>query len=167
MDALFEELVGVDYARAFDFFSVNLRAIVKKNRYNLDEMLYVASVLAHYTMVSRQCTESMPVLADLSEVFDVFIFREQAITDSEILAIGGSQVLFFAGYFRSQMARRHNVNWYDQVGQSFYDRAGRYAQNRKAREFFGGLAETFPWWTTTCSELQRNLHENRLLLKQY
>jgi hypothetical protein len=163
MDSLFEELVAVDSGRAFKFFLASLQETAVPEKYREDEMLYVASILAHYSQTSRCDTTSMPCMANLSEVFDNFIL--QTSTDSEVLEFGGSQVLLFAGFFRDQMHRRHNVKWYDQVGQSLYEKAGQHSHNLKKRELFDRLSESFPAWTMVCRNLSRTLRENRLLLK--
>jgi hypothetical protein len=163
MDSVFEELVAVNAERAFKFFLASLRETAVTEIYRDDEMLYVASILAHYSQTSRFDTTSMPCMANLSEVFDNFIL--QTSTDSEVLEFGGSQILLFAGFFRDQMHRRHNVKWYDQVGQSLYEKASQHSNNPKKRELFDRLSESFPAWTVICRNLSRTLRENRLLLK--
>jgi hypothetical protein len=85
--------------------------------------------------------------------------------DSEILEIGGSQILLFAGFFRDQTSRRHNVSWYDQLGQSMYERASHTSSVPQKRELFDHLAASFPEWTIACRDLNRALREDRLLLK--
>ena len=99
------------------------------------------------------------------QVFDAFILQTASLADSEILEFGASQVLLLAGFFRDQMQRRHNVTWYDQIGQSLYEKAGRHSKNLKKRELFDGLSESFPTWTIVCRDLSRSLRENRFLLK--
>jgi hypothetical protein len=128
-------------------------------------MFYVATILAHYSQTSRFDTTSLPCMANLSEVFDNFVLQIGELADSEILEFGGSQVLLFAGFFRDQMRARHNVKWYDQIGQSLYERAGQHSNNSKKRELFDRLSGSFPAWTMACSNMSRTLRENRLLLK--
>ncbi len=164
MDALFEELMAVDSGAALNFFVNNLRETAGVENHRQDETLYVASVLAHYSQTSRADTASIPSMANLTEVFDNFIFRDPGLTDSDILEIGGSQILLFAGFFRDQMCRRHNVSWYDQVGQSMYERASQYATNVQRRDLFDRMAESFPFWTQSCRDVSRACRENRLLL---
>ena len=163
MDSVFEELVAIDAERAFKFFLTTLRETTTTATYRDDEMFYVASILAHYSQTSRFDTTSLPCMANLSEVFDNFIL--QSSTDSELLEFGGSQILLFAGFFRDQMYRRHNVKWYDQVGRSLYEKASQHSNNLKKRELFDRLSESFPSWTVICRNLSRTLRENRLLLK--
>jgi hypothetical protein len=165
MDSIFEELVAVDSNRAFNFFLASLREAVVAERFTDDEMLYVASILAHYSQTSRFDTTTMPCMANLSEVFDNFVLQTTRLTDSQSLEFGGSQVLLFAGFFRDQMCQRHNVKWYDQVGQSLYERASQHSKNLKKRELFDRLSESFPAWTIVCRNLSRTLRDNRLLLK--
>jgi hypothetical protein len=163
MDSIFEELVAVDSKRAFKFFLASLRETAVTERFKDDEMFYVASVLAHYAQTSRFDTASTPCMADLAEVFDNFIL--QTSTDSAVLEFGGSQILLFAGFFRDQMHLRHNVKWYDQIGQSLYEKASQHSNNLKKRELFDRLSESFPAWTIVCRDLSRTLRENRLLLR--
>ena len=66
MDSIFEELVGVDSKRAFNFFLVSLRETAITERFVDDELLYVASILAHYAQTSRSDTTSIPCMANLS-----------------------------------------------------------------------------------------------------
>lgn len=165
MDSIFEELVAVDSERAFKFFLENLRETTGTEHLRDDEAFYVASILAHYSQTSRSDTVSLPSMASLSDVFDSFLLQTSRLIDSEILEFGGSQVLLFAGFFRDQMHRRHNVKWYDQVGQSLYERASQYSTNVKKRDLFDRLSESFPAWTIVCRDLSRALRENRLLLR--
>jgi hypothetical protein len=165
MDRIFEELVGVDSKRAFNFFLASLRETAIMERFVDDELFYVASILAHYSQTSRSDTTSMPCMANLSEVFDNFILQANKLTDSQVLEFGGSQVLLFAGFFRDQMDRRHNLKWYDQIGQSLYEKASLHSKDLKKRELFDRLSESFPAWTIICRNLSRTLRENRLLLR--
>jgi hypothetical protein len=165
MDSIFEELVGIDSERAIRFFLASLRETAGTERFKNDEVFYVASILAHYSQTPRFDATSMPCMANLSEVFDNFVMQTTRLADSEILEFGGSQVLLFAGFFRDQMRRRHNVKWYDQVGQSLYEKASQHSNNLKKRQLFDRLSESFPAWTIVCRNLSRTLRENQLLLK--
>ena len=104
-------------------------------------------------------------MSGLSEVFDSFIIQTFTAGDSEMLEIGGSQVLLFAGFFRDQMCCRHNVRWYDQVGQSLYERASRHSGNAAKRELFDRLSGSLPVWTGVCGSMSRAFRDNRLLLR--
>lgn len=165
MDPLFEELVGVDSGAALKFFVDNLRDTAGRQQLHDDETLYVASILAHYAQTSRADGVSIPSLANLTEVFDTFILHTPGLSDSEILEIGGSQILLFAGFFRDQMARRHNVEWFDHIGQSMYERASHYASDAKKRVLLDRMADSFPSWTIRCRDVSRACRENHLLLR--
>ena len=162
MDSLFEELIAINSGSALKFFADNSQGdggggeILKD-----DETLYVASVLAHYSQTSRADTISIPSMANLSEVFDSFILHTSLLSDAEILEIGGSQILLFAGFFRDQMSRRHNVRWYDQVGQSgcTAKRASIRRDSEEAGELFDRMAESFPAWTIICRDLSRQCRD--------
>jgi len=165
METFFQELIAVDSGVALRFFAESLHEAAGGRRLRESEFLYVASVLAHYAQTSCADTQSIPSMSGLTQVFDSFILHAMAAGDSEMLEIGGSQILLFAGFFRDQMARRHNVRWYDEIGRSFYERASIHSPNPAKRKLFDGLAETFPAWTGICSDMRRALYDNRLLLK--
>jgi hypothetical protein len=165
MDKLLMELLAVNSETALNFFTENLRNTTHDHPFREDETAYVASILSHYSLTSRADATSLPSLADLSEVFDMFIMSAATRNDSEILEIGGSQILLFAGFFRDQMSRRHNVDWYDHLGQSMYERASHTSSVPQKRELFDHLAASFPDWTIACRNLNRALREDRLLLK--
>ena len=78
---------------------------------------------------------------------------------------GMGYLLLFAGFFRDQMSRRHNVRWYDQIGQSMYERASQHSRNPGKRELLDRLAASFPVWTIVCRNLSRAFRDNRLLLR--
>lgn len=163
MDKEFEELLSVNSTQAFNFFSGSLREALDGRRFNADQMVYVASILTHYTQTSRFDTRSIPFTSELTGVFDYFVL-EQPSNDPKILEIGGSHVLLFTGFFRDQMRHRHNVDWYDSVGQSLYDRASRLSKDSRKQKLFDGLAQSFPTWTRTCSKMSRTLRENRFII---
>jgi hypothetical protein len=165
MDSLFEELVAIDSGSALKFFADNLREAAGTETLRDDETLYVASILAHYAQTSRADTASIPSMANLSEVFDSFILHTSLLSDAEILEIGGSQILLFAGFFRDQMSHRHNVRWYDQIGQSMYEKASQYSRDLKKRELFDRMSGSFPVWTMVCRDMSRACRDNRLLLR--
>ena len=165
MDSLFEELVAVNSDAALNFFVNNLREAAGEGNLREDETLYVASILAHYSQTSRADTVSIPSMSNLSEVFDSFILHTAGLSDSEILEIAGSQILLFAGFFRDQMARRHNVRWYDQVGRSMYEKASHYTTNPRKRALFDHMSESFPVWTIRCRDMSRACRDNRLILR--
>jgi|ERR1700733_707901 len=162
----FGDLLAVDATQTLQFFLSHLRNEVREKRVRSSELLYVASILAHYAQTSCYDTnEFLPAPKTLTDTFDHFVLHSSELRDSEILEIGGAQVLFLAGFFRNQMKGRHNVCWYDQIGQSFYNRAANYSKERSKRELLGRMARFLPFWTITCRNLNRKLQENQLLFK--
>ncbi len=157
---MLEDLFGVDHSRTFNFFLSGLQKIVRGEPCN--QMLYVANVLAHHAQTPRYNSEQV-VFKDLGEMLSQAVFVE--ISDPEILQIYGSHIILLAGFFRDQVRHRHNVEWYDQLGQRFYYQVGQRAGSDKERDFFGGFADALPRWTSRCCYLSRYLREERLLLK--
>ena len=157
----FQEFLEVDKQTAFNFFLSGLRDVSDEK--SDDEVLYVASVLAHYAQTSRYEIFDMPLLDGVSEVFDQFVMNK--IDDPNILETAGAQTLFFAGFFRDHMQRRHNVKWYDSIGSSFYVLAGSNSKQINKRILFQNMSKSFPKWTLTCRDLNRYFREKRFLLK--
>ena len=88
-----------------------------------EELLYNASVLAHYAQVSTQPDVDVPAPANLSAVFDHFVADTTLLHDSLMMETAGAQCLLLAGFFEDQMRRRHNIRWYAELGASFFSRA--------------------------------------------
>lgn len=160
----FQSLMAVNSDAALRFFHNELKGIVGLDA-RKDETLYVASVLANYAQTSRLGREPLPVAANLTEIFDNFVISKAFMGDLEILEIAGAQTLFLAGFFRKQMKRRHNINWYDQLGSSFFEQVSERSKEDSRQEFFSRFALRFPFWSMTCSELENYMRERRLLLR--
>ncbi|MCR4279698.1 MAG: hypothetical protein NUV78_03110 [Candidatus Zambryskibacteria bacterium] len=160
----FQALLAVNSDAALNFFHTNLKGLVGLDA-RKDETLYVASVLANYAQTSRFERTSLPVMANLSEVFDNFVVNKSFMADPGTLEIAGAQTLLLSGFFRQQMRRRHNVNWYDRLGSGFFEQVSERSKEDSRQEFFSQLALRFPFWTLTCSELENHLRERRLLLR--
>lgn len=161
----FRELLEVDSLATLNFFHSSLQEEAANERVSQAETIYVASILASYAQTSANDAVTLPAFASLSEVFDMFVLRKEALTDPELLEIAGAQSLFLAGFFRDQMRARHNVEWYDQLGTSFYERAEYHSDDRRRKDLFGRLAVSFPTWTAICNRMNRALHERRFLLR--
>ncbi len=159
------EVNVVDPRGTLNFFLDYLQKETRDRRYKDDEMAYVAKVLAHYACVSRCNTSTIPVMSCLGEVFEHCVFQPMGWHDPEILEIGASQILLFAGFFRDQTQQKHNVVWYDGIGQSFYDRVSHYSYERKKKDFFGRMSRSFPAWTIVCRDVSRRLRDDRYLLR--
>ena len=161
----FRELLEVDSLATLNFFHTSLQEEAADERVSRAETIYVASILASYAQTSTADAVTLPPFSSLSEVFDMFVLRKEAMQDPELLEIAGAQSLFLAGFFRDQMRARHNVDWYDHLGTAFYERAGDLSDDRTRKDLFGRLSQTFPLWTAICHRVNRTLQERRFLLR--
>src|SRR5712691_9150564 len=66
------ELLAIDHRQALEFFVLRLQD-VSDPTVDRQELLYNASLLAHYAQVSTQPDVDVPAPADLSAVFDQFV----------------------------------------------------------------------------------------------
>ena len=66
------ELLAVDDRQALEFFILGLED-VSEPTVDREELLYNASVLAHYAQVSTQSSVDFPSPATLGAVFDQFV----------------------------------------------------------------------------------------------
>ena len=71
----------------------------------------------------RRPTFELSAPANLSAVFDHFVFDTTLPDDSLMMETAGAQCLVLAGFFEDQMRRRHNIRWYAELGASFFSRA--------------------------------------------
>ena len=69
-----QELLAVDQRRALEFFVTGLQDVSDPG-VDRQELLYNASVLAHYAQVSTCAELEMPAPANLSAVFDNFVLN--------------------------------------------------------------------------------------------
>ena len=70
-----------------------------------DELLYNASLLAHYAQVSTHPDVDLPTPASLSAVFDHFVVDTTLRHDALMMETAGAQCLLLAGFFEDQMRR--------------------------------------------------------------
>ena len=68
-----------------------------------EELLYNASLLAHYAQVSTQPDVDVPAPANLSAVFDHFVADTTLRHDALMMETAGAQCLLLAGFFEDQM----------------------------------------------------------------
>lgn len=167
MSSEFQELYGVNSEDSFRFFFGSLLQVLrnKKRSFEEDELFYVADILTRHSLEPINEFGSNGGLKNgLLDILDCFILGGYPLNDPQILEEGGSRVVLFAGFFRDQMARRHNLNFYDRVGQDLYYRVSVNSSDHKRRIFFGKFAATLPMWTRTCSDLSRYCRHQRHML---
>jgi hypothetical protein len=144
MDPL-RELRATDHLQVLEFFVLGLQD-VSEPTVDRQELLYNASVLAHYAQVSTQADVDLPAPTNLSAVFDHFVFDTTPLHDSLMMETAGAQCLLLAGFFEDQMRGRHNIRWYAELGAGFFSRAAVQEQSpqspaaRRDRQAFRALA---------------------------
>jgi hypothetical protein len=158
--------LAVDNRQTLRFFFERLRDVAGAPESQRPELLYNASVLAHFASTSTSAADQFPTTpASLTTVFDVFVLDRSQHTDSDILEAAGSQCLLLTGFFRDQLRRRHNVRWYAALGASFYARAAHYGHDRSRVEMMLVMAKRFHFWRTQQARLARELREEPRLLR--
>src|SRR3982074_3408318 len=95
------ELLATDDRQALEFFFVGLQD-VSEPTVDRQELLYNASVLAHYAQVSTQADVEWPAPVNLSAVFDHFVADTTLRRDRLMMETAGAQCLLLAGFFEDQ-----------------------------------------------------------------
>ena len=154
----FGELLAIDDRQALEFFVLGLED-VSSPAVDREELLYNASVLAHYAQVSTQSCRELPSPATLGAVFDQFVLDPTLLADGVMMETAGAQCLLLAGFFEDQMRGRHNIRWYAELGAGFFDRAARQASSAHRAHLLEGLARQFEPWRRRHARLGRELRD--------
>lgn len=162
MSAL-RDLLAVDERQALEFFVVGLKDVSEPG-VNREELLYNASVLAHYAQVSTEAAVEMPAPRTLSAVFDTFVADQASHHDSLMMEAAAAQCLLLAGFFEDQMRGRHNIRWYAELGRGFFGRAALHSPSAKRARLLDALAREFEPWRRRHATLGRELRDQALLL---
>ena len=160
---MLRELLATDERRALEFFFVHLRDVCEPAVAE-DELLYNASLLAHYAQVSTATTENVPMLPSLTEVFDHFVIDTTAHDDSEMMETAAVQCLLLTGFFENQMRRRHAIGWYAELGAGFFRRAAARQQSARKAQLLHGLSHQFEPWRRRHARLSGRLRDLPYLL---
>ena len=157
------QLLATDHRQALEFFAQRLQDVSGRG-VDQQELLYNASVLAHYAQVSTQATVDFATPANLSAIFEHFVVDSTLRADSLLMETAGAQCLVLAGFFEDQMRRRHSIRWYSELGAGFFSQAAaQEAAPRKAR-LLDTLARHFETWRRRQAELSRVLRDQPFLL---
>src|SRR2546425_11138404 len=105
-----QELLATDHRQALEFFFLGLQD-VSEPTVDRQELLYNASVLAHYAQLSTQADVDWPAPANLSVVFDHFVSDTTLLHDSLLMETAGAAGLLVAGGFLSNMGPRAHNRW--------------------------------------------------------
>lgn len=162
MDPL-RELLEADERRVLEFFFVGLQE-VSEPFVDREELLYNASVLAHYALVSTHAGGDLPSPVDLGAVFDHFVVDSSLLRDGEMMEAAGAQCLLLAGFFEDQQCRRHSISWYAELGAGFFSRAARQVDSVRKARLLDTLGRTFEPWRRRHSRLGRELRDRPYLL---
>jgi hypothetical protein len=156
-------LLSSDHRQTLQFFFVHLQDVVE-TQVDRQELLYNASVLAHYAQVSTCATGDLPTPASLERIFDQYVLDQSLADDAEMMESAGAQCLLLAGFFADQMRLRHNVRWYATLGAGFYRRAADRARAPKTAHVMWAMAEHFEPWRQRHERLSRELRDQPYLL---
>jgi hypothetical protein len=157
------ELLAIDHRQALEFFVVRLQDVTEA-AVDRDELLYNASLLAHYAQVSTHPDTDLPTPASLSAVFDHFVADATPRSDTRLKETAGAQCLLLAGFFEDQMRVRHNIRWYAQLGASFFGRAAVYEPSPPKARLLDAMAQRFEPWRQRHAQLSRELRDQPYLL---
>lgn len=159
----FGELIAIDHRQALEFFTVRLQDISEPD-VDRHELLYNASVLAHYAQTSTHPTTDLGTPATLRAVFDNFVLDSTLSRDRQMMETAGAQCLLLAGFFEDQMSGRHNIRWYATLGAGFFSRAAsREGDPQKAR-LLTALSRRFEAWRRRHAQVSRELRDLPYLL---
>jgi hypothetical protein len=159
----FGELLAVDAQRALEFFLVGLQD-VSDGSVDRQELIYNASILAHYAQTSIHASSEMPAPADLTAVFDQFVTNPTMPADAPVMEAAGAQCLLLAGFFEDQMRRRHSIRWYAELGAGFFIRAATHESSRPKARLLTMIARNFEPWRQRHARLSRDLRTQTYLL---
>ena len=155
---MLRELLATDQRQALEFFFVHLRDVSEPDVAR-DELLYNASVLAHYAQVSTAASDGMPMASSLATVFDQFVMDVTVRGDSATMETAAAQCLVLAGLFEDQMRRRHQIAWYAELGAGFFSRAAAQQESERKARLLLALSRHFEQWRARHARLSRELRD--------
>jgi hypothetical protein len=158
-----QELLAIDHRQTLDFFVLRLQDVAEPT-VDREELLYNASVLAHFAQVSTQPDVDVPAPATLSTVFDHFVSDTTLRHGNSMMETAGAQCLLLAGFFEDQMRRRHNIRWYAELGASFFSRAALHERSPPKARLLDAMARGFEPWRRRHAQLSRELRDQPYLL---
>ncbi len=160
-----QELLACDDRRALEFFVLRLQDVADETT-DREELLYNASVLAHYALVSTQVWRDLPAPAGLGAVFDHFVFvaDRTLLSNGPMMEAAGAQCLLLTGFFEDQMRHRYNIRWYAQLGAGFFSRAAAAERSPRKARLLAAMAHRFEPWRRRHAQISRELRDQPYLL---
>jgi hypothetical protein len=156
-------LLAIDQRQALEFFMVRLQDVTEP-AVDREELLYNASVLAHYAQVSTQSAVDLATPASLSVVFDRFVTDTTLRHDAVLMETAGAQCLLMAGFFADQMRARHNIHWYARLGAAFFRQAAVQEPSPRKARLLDAIANGFEPWRQRHAQLSRTLRDQPYLM---
>jgi hypothetical protein len=150
------ELLAIDGRQALEFFFQRLKD-VSGPAVDPQELLYNASLLAHFAQVSTGAGMELATPATLSTVFDNFVVDSTPRQDRLLMEAAGAQCLMLAGFFEDQMRHRHNIRWYAQLGAGFFRQAAELEPSAHKAQLLDTVARRFEAWRQRHARLGREL----------
>ena len=157
------ELLAAGEQQTLEFFVVHLRE-VSGPTVDHHELLYNASVLAHYAQVSTHTAVDLATPATLAAVFDHFVFDTSLQHDSTMMEAAGAQCLLLGGFFEDQLRQRHSIRWYARLGVGFFRRAASLERSPQKVRLLAAIAAGFEPWRQRHARLSRELRDRSYLL---
>ena len=151
--------LAVTHRQALQFFFEHLREVSEPDEAPESEVLYNASVLAHFATTSTASLEFPGTPAALGGVFDLFVLDRSQHADPGIMEAAGSQCLLLTGFFGPQLAARYNVEWYASLGAGFYGQAASRGTDAPRIAMMRTMAVRFPFWRKQHARLARELRD--------
>jgi hypothetical protein len=159
------DFLGVTNRQAFQFFFEHLRDVTDTAEPPTGELLYNASVLAHFATTSTASLDSFPACpTSLATVFDVFVMDRSQHLDPDILEAAAAQCLLLTGFFHDQQKRRHQVSWFAGLGMAFYARAAVLGRDSARAQLMNTMARRFEFWRVHHHRLARELRDEPRLI---
>jgi hypothetical protein len=162
------ELLGVTNQQALRFFYERLVDVTDVSDPPRDELLYNASVLAHFATTSV-ASETFPACpSSLSTVFDLYVLDRDALArDPGVVEAAASQCLLLTGFFQDQQKRRHQIEWYTALGAAFFSQAAQLTSDAKRGRLMAVMARRFTFWREQQHHLAVELREAPFLISSF
>jgi hypothetical protein len=157
------ELLAAGEQQTLEFF-VGRLAAVSEPTVDHQELLYNASVLAHYARISTHSASDLTTPATLAAVFDHFVAGTSLREDGSMMEAAGAQCLLLAGFFEDQLRRRHSIGWYARLGAGFFSRAAALERSPHRVRLLTAIAVGFEPWRQRHARLSRELRDRPYLL---
>ena len=161
-------LLGVTNEQALRFFYERLVDVTDDTDPPRDELLYNASVLAHFASTSVASDTFPACPASLSTVFDLYVMDREAFSrDPGLVEAAASQCLLLTGFFQDQQRRRHQIAWYTNLGSAFFAQAAQLTSDSKRGRLMALMARRFTFWREQQHHLAIELREAPLLIASF